>query len=190
MDLKQLIAAPLVATLEADAMTTNRYVDFLKEVAFEADEKGGLGKLRMVSFRYYQNDKGGKMLKMVEIPLISLIPIPLLQIKEAVFDFDIKILDSTTEQTEQEFSFSEDAANQIKNEDKTAIRATLSPQSGKSTETKDNSLTANMKVHITMQHADVPAGLSNLLSLSAHSMSIENSEEEAVEDTGPRPSTA
>lgn len=183
MDLKQLISAPLIATLEADAMTTQRYVDFLKEVAFEADENGGLGKLRTFTFQYNQNDKNGKMPKKVEIPVISLIPIPLLQIKEATFDFDIKILDSITEHSEQEFSF--DSENEKQEEGKMAMRASLAPQQGKSSDTKENSLTANMKVQVVMQQADMPAGLANLLSLSAHNMSVEDAE--VLPDDNPRP---
>jgi hypothetical protein len=179
MDLKQLIAAPLVATLEADAMTTQGYVNFLKEVAFEPGEKGGLGKLRTFTFQYNQNDKNGRTLKKVEIPVISLIPIPLLQIKEATFHFDIKILDSVTEHSEQEFSFSRE--NETQEESKTAFRAALAPQQGKSSGTKDNSLTANMKIQVVMQQADMPAGLANLLSLSAHNMSVEDVKELPVE---------
>lgn len=180
-----MIAAPLVATLEADAMTTTRYVDFLREVAFEDDGKGGLGKLRTLSFQYYQNDKGAKTLKSVQIPVISLIPIPLLQIKEATFDFDIKILDSVTESKEEEFSFEDHGDSGSSEEDKTSIRAALAPRSGKSSETKDSSLSANMKINVVMHQADMPAGLANLLSLSAHSMSVEDSENEPADD--PRP---
>lgn len=185
MDLKQLIAAPLIATLEADAMTTARYVDFLREVAFEADDKGGLGKLRTFTFQYHQNDKDGRTLKSVQIPVISLIPIPLLQIKEATFDFDIKILDSITETREEEFSF-EGNESQDTDDDKTSIRAALAPQSGKSSETKDSSLSANMKINVVMHQADMPGGLANLLSLSAHNMSIEDADAEVIDD--PRPS--
>lgn len=188
MDMKQLIAAPLIATLEADAMTTQSYINFLRTVAFEQDENGGLGKLRTFAFQYHQSESGGKTLKSVEIPVISLIPIPLLQIKEAMFDFDVKILDSVTEQSEQEFSFDGDSS---RTEDaKTAMRATLAPQSGKSSNTKDSSLTANMKVHVVMHQADMPAGLANLLSLSAHSVSVENAEETPDVSPTPRPATS
>jgi hypothetical protein len=177
MELKDLIAAPLLATLEADAMTTAGYVKFLKEVAFEAGDKGSLGKLRTFMFQYEQTEKGNKVLKSVQIPVISLIPIPLLQIREATFDFDIKILDSVTERNEQDFSFENENAPQENSDGKTSIRAALSPQPGKSTESKDSSLTANMKVKVIMQQADMPAGLANLLSLSAHNMSIEDAGE-------------
>ena len=188
MDLKQLIASPLIATLEADALTTATYVNFLKEVAFEADDIGGLGKLRTFTFQYEQNDTQGKMLKAVQIPVISLIPIPLLQIKEATFDFDIKILDTVTESSEEQFSFEDKNETPDKEGRKTAIRAALAAQSGKSTESKDNSLSANMKVQVIMHQADMPAGLANLLSLSANNISIEDAEAEEVEtNEGPRP---
>jgi hypothetical protein len=186
MNLKQLIATPMIATLEADAMTTQRYVDFLREIAFEGDGDGGLGRLRTFTFRYYQNDSQGRTLKSVEIPVISLIPVPLLQIKEATFDFDIKILDSVTEESEQEFSFEDGQTPSVEEESKTTIRAALAPQSGKSAETRDSSLAANMKVKIIMQQADLPAGLANLLSLSAHSVSVENAE--TGDETGLHPS--
>jgi len=181
MDLRQLIATPLIATLEADAMTTQGYVNFLKEVAFEPDEKEGLGKLRTFTFQYEQNDKNGRTLKKVKIPVISLIPIPLLQIKEATFDFDIKILDSVTEYSEQDFSFGKE--NDRQTEEKTAIRAALAPQQGKSSDTKDSSLAANMKIQVVMHQADMPAGLANLLSLSAHNMSVEDTEDINDENT-------
>jgi hypothetical protein len=186
MDLKQLIASPLIATLEADAMTTAGYVNFLKEVAFEADNKGGLGKLRTFTFQYYQNDNNGKTLKVVQIPVISLIPIPLLQIKEATFDFDVKILDTVTESDEERFSFEDKNETPENKGSKTAIRAALAAQSGKSTESGDNSLSANMKVKVIMQQADIPAGLANLLSMSASNVSIEDAEEVETAE-GPRP---
>jgi hypothetical protein len=185
MDLKQLIATPMIATLEADAMTTQSYVGFLRNIAFEGDGEGGLGKLRTFTFQYYQNDSQGKTLKSVEIPVISLIPVPLLQIKEATFDFDIKILDSITEESEQEFSFEDGNAPSGDEENKTTIRAALAPHSGKSAESHDGSLAANMKVKIIMQQADMPAGLANLLSMSAHNVSVENAETE--DGTGPHP---
>lgn len=176
MDLKELIAMPLIATLEADAMTTASYVRFLKEIAFEAGDKGGLGNLRTFTFQYYQNDSRGSVLKTVRIPVISLVPIPLLQIREAVFDFDIKILDTVTEHVEQEFSFEGKNEKPQNDGGSSFVRAVLASQTGKADETKADSLSANMKVRVVMQQADMPAGLANLLSLSANNLSIEDVE--------------
>jgi hypothetical protein len=142
--------------------------------------------LRTFTFQYVQSDSKGKALKTVGIPVVSLIPIPLLQIKEAVFDFDIKILDSVTESSEEEFSFENHGGSQTDptsgNGGKTSIRAALAPQTGKSKESSDQSLSANMKVRVVMQHADMPAGLANLLSLSAGNVTVEDAEAEDVTD--------
>jgi hypothetical protein len=188
MTLHQLISAPLVATLEADTMTTRSYIDFLREVAFEPDtdkEKSGLGKLRTFTFQFMQADVKGKTLKSVQIPVISLIPIPLLQIKEAVFDFDIKILDAVSETKEEKYSF-EHQNEPEQQTDRISMRAALAPQTGSNKNQKDSSLSANMKVKVVMQQADMPSGLANLLSLSANNMLIEDSGKK-TEHEQPRP---
>lgn len=180
MALHQLISAPLVATLEADAMTTHSYIDFLREIAFDGDtgsDKSGLGKLRTFTFQYTQSEGGKRILKSVQIPVISLIPIPLLQIKEAVFDFEIKILDAISEVKEDSYSFDAQPTDDSEN-NSVSMRAALAPQSGSSKNQKDHSQTANMKVKVVMHQADMPSGLANLLSLSANNMTVENADDD------------
>lgn len=175
MALSQLISAPLIATLEADAMTTRSYINFLREIAFETDGNGGsLGKLRTFTFRYTQTERGTRVVKSVEIPVISLIPIPLLQIKEATFDFELKILDSMRQVSEESYSFENDQKTDDDDNMPLLMRAALAPQSGNSKNERDHSQSANMKVHVVMQQADMPSGLANLLSLSANNMTIED----------------
>lgn len=177
MALRQLIAAPLVATIEADTMTTRSYIDFLREVAFDGqttDGKPALGRLRTFTFQYTQSQAGQRVEKSVEIPVVSLIPIPLLQIKEAVFDFEIKVLDSTREVKEENYSFDPQPDAQEPTDDRVSMRASLAPQSGNSKNEKDHSQTANMKVRVVMHQADMPSGLSNLLTLSANNMTVES----------------
>lgn len=181
MALRQLISAPLVATLEADAMTTRSYIDFLREVAFDGDTvdgKEGLGKLRTFTFQYMQSECGRRTLKSVQIPVISLIPIPLLQIKEAVFDFEIKILDAVSEVREDSYSFDGQSIDEDTDDSPVSMRASLAPQSGSSKNQKDHSQTANMKIKVVMHQADMPSGLANLLSLSANNMTVESAENE------------
>ena len=47
MELQQLIAGPLIATIEADALSAQQYLDYLMRIAFESyDPKTGkTGKL-------------------------------------------------------------------------------------------------------------------------------------------------
>lgn len=181
MALRQLISAPLIATLEADAMTTRSYIDFLRDVAFDGETvngKEGLGKLRTFAFQYTQSEGGRLISKSVNIPVISLVPIPLLQIKEAVFDFEIKILDAQSEVRKDSYSFEGEFVDENTGDKPVSMRASLAPQSGSSKNQKDHSRTANMKVKVVMQQADMPAGLANLLTLSANNMTIESTENE------------
>lgn len=61
MDLQQLIAAPLLATVDADSMAARRYLDYLCSVAFESYDRrtGRTGPLRMLRFSYMSRDASG-----------------------------------------------------------------------------------------------------------------------------------
>ena len=93
MELQQLIAGPLVSTIEADALSSRRYYDMLQLIAFEDANEGDttVKRLRMLKFSYLETNVSGSRTKVVCIPLVTLLPLPLLQIQEADFDFDINI---------------------------------------------------------------------------------------------------
>lgn len=105
MELKQLIAGPLVATIEADALSSQKYLDYLMQVTFESynPATGETGKIRTLNFGYTENVNGTEVKRTVSIPLITLVPLPLLHIEEADFDFDIKIVDCITEKYDAAF---------------------------------------------------------------------------------------
>jgi len=109
MELQQLIAGPLIATIEADSLSSQRYLDYLMKIAFESYDPatGKTGKLRMLTFSYKSRDINGERMQSVHIPVVTMVPLPLLQVQEADFDFDIKILDALSESTEEHFSLEE-----------------------------------------------------------------------------------
>lgn len=170
MELKQLIAGPLVATIEADALSSQKYLDYLMQVTFESynPATGETGKIRTLTFSYTENDNGTEVKRTVSIPLITLVPLPLLHIEEADFDFDIKIVDCITEKYDSKFGQDESASGS----EGFRMRASLAPQSGSRSQSGElqQSISANMKVKVKMRTADMPAGLSNLLHLSANNL--------------------
>lgn len=181
MELQQLIAGPLIATIEADALSAQQYLDYLMRIAFESyDPKTGkTGKLRTLTFSFTEQDVNGSQKKSVSIPLLTLVPLPLLQVQEADFDFDIKILDALSENVEENFSVEQGTA--VRENQGTGgfkMRASLAPQqsSGKRSGELQQSLSANMKVKVKMRQADMPAGLSNLLHLTANNLQIEDTD--------------
>lgn len=179
MELKDLIAGPLLATIDADSMSSQRYLDYLFKIAFESYDpvSGKVGALRMLTFSYQSRDLTGPRMQSVSIPLLTLVPLPLLQVQEADFDFDIQVLDASSKQQQSSFSFekghSVDNADNESSKD-TRLRVALAASSGghgNKSENRQSSLSANMKVHVKMRQADMPGGLSTLLSKAVNNMS-------------------
>lgn len=169
MSLQQLISAPLVATIDADAMSTERYMKHFMSLAFESynPADGSTGALRLISFNFTDSDASGGVEKKVSVPLISLVTLPLLQIKQADFDFDINIIDAIASAPNEHFSLNRGEVESPGGKEKHEglnFRASLAPQSGRGA---SSSLQANMKIHVSMQQADMPSGLSQFLQLAS-----------------------
>ena len=175
MELQQLIAGPLVSTIEADALSSRRYYDMLQLIAFEDANEGDatVKRLRMLKFSYLETNAGGNRSKVVSIPLVTLLPLPLLQIQEADF------LDAVSSSSDDSFDYGKGridkgspAASPFR------LRASLASKGGTGSysEKSEQQLSANMKVHVKMRQADVPAGLSNMLRLTASNLQVEDAE--------------
>lgn len=188
MELQQLIAGPLVSTIEADTLSSRRYLEMLQLIAFEDVTEGdrNIRRLRTLKFAYQETNVNGYRNKVVSIPLVTLLPLPILQIKEADFDFDINILDAVSSGTVESFDYGEGKIEQ-NNENRRPfrLRASLAPKSGSGSysDKSEQQLSANMKVHVKMRQADMPAGLSNLLRLTAGNLQVEDAE--APDETEP-----
>jgi hypothetical protein len=139
----------------------------------------------MLTFGYNEQDVNGPRRKTVSIPLLTLVPLPLLHVEEADFDFDIKILDAISDRVDETFSIED--GKSVTNKPEVSgfkMRASLAPRQGEAKHSGElqQSLSANMKVRVKMRPADMPAGLSNLLHLTANNVQIEDAEnEEATE---------
>ena len=184
MELQQLIAGPLIATIEADSLSSQKYLDYLMRIAFESYDPitGKTGKIRMLTFNYRNQDANGTREQSVSIPVLTLVPLPLLQVQEADFDFDIKILDALSQTAEEKFSLEDGKSVEGQPSGGFKLRASLAPKQGEGSSTSNvqQSLSANMKVKVKMRQADMPAGLSNLLHLTASNMQVEDVEAEEI----------
>ena len=110
-------------------------------------------------------------------------PLPLLQVKEADFDFDIQIIDAVSADRNATFSLKnpeKNASSQKDSSEGIKLRVSMAASTIEgSTEVKQRQgLSANMKVKVKMQQADMPGGLSNLLSLTTNNLQIEETEEQ------------
>ena len=153
MELKDLISGPLVATIDADSMSTRRYLSYLYELAFDSynPETGEVGNLRMLEFTYNVQDNGTQRQQRVSIPLMTLVPLPLLQVKEADFDFDIQIIDAISADKHSTFSLKgkNDGEDPIPEGVKLRVSMAASNIEGNMEKKVRQGLAANMKVKVT-----------------------------------------
>lgn len=194
-----LFGAPLVATVEADVMAAVKFVEFIKKYGFENDGNGNgdpdveFGQLRMITFTYDREEVVNGEVKTVTvtvtIPLISLFPLPLLQVKDAAFKFDIQIVSLSGEISKQPNLLGGGAkrkkakgpGNGLLPVQDFNVLATLSPLTSETGEAKvASNLYANMKVEINMRQADIPSGIATLINVISDSNY--SREEKAKED--------
>ncbi len=181
MELKDLISGPLVATIDADTISSRRYLQYLFDLAFESYDAatGKAGAMRCLTFEYTSSDVNGKRKQSISIPILTLVPLPLLQIQEANFDFDINVIDAVTQDASSTFSLKEGIEQQRGDGEGSNLRVALAATSGESSSSSSlkHGLSANMKVSVKMRQADMPGGVSNLLHLTTNNMIIEDIED-------------
>lgn len=177
--LYDIISAPLVATIDADFIAAERFVQFIRKYGFEEllpgekkeyetdGENNYFGKLKFVEFSY-TDDRGE--IKVYKIPTLSLIPLPDLIITDASFQFDIRIIGG--EVPKQAPSLVNDEPEP---EPEQKVMATLTPLSS---EEQANplapSMMANVRAKINVRQADIPAGILALLNIMGDSVQQEN----------------
>jgi len=103
LPLFQIMGAPILALVQAEAQAAQATAEFIERVGFISSEDDPpenardvdhIGQLRMFTFHYQKpGASGGMETFQVQIPLLSLVPIPSVQVKEAEFEFDVHIHD-------------------------------------------------------------------------------------------------
>ena len=92
--LYQVIGAPLLALVQAEAQSAQATARYIQEIGFENSTENPLefGNLKSITFKYNKVSAGGKLTTLeVQIPVLSIVPIPAIQIKEAEIDFAVEI---------------------------------------------------------------------------------------------------
>lgn len=180
----QLIGAPLTALVQAEAQASQVTAEFIDRIGFEphpppaADPPTegpppkGPRRLRMLSFAYDKLDKSGRRRTyQIQIPLLSLIPIPAIQIKTAEINLTAHIRGVMRERTS---TLVGDTGDDFLSKDRLALM--MGMRGGK------NTSALQVRVKMKVEQADIPSGLSRLL----HTLDEGSLNEPA--DTPPAPS--
>ena len=174
LSLAQLIGAPIHALVDAEAQSAMATARFVRSVGFtgprdgEEGDAGSLGELQMARFkRRRRNADGTEDDVEVQIPLLSMLPIPALQIKDAELDYTVKIIQSEALPRHQaevnQLVTPQDESGPLR-EPPATLRASFArdPRPG-----DRRSVDMLVKMKLRIEQADMPGGLAQLLALAA-----------------------
>ena len=173
LSLSQLIGAPIRALVEAEAQSAAATAHFIRNVGFKPPDDAGLeefGELQMARFKTVRrNTDGAEEEVEVQIPLLTLLPIPALQIRDATLDYVVKVVQTEAlPPKRQPKTQSPGTGTPLSDEVPATLRATFArePRPG---DRRSMDMLVKMKVRI--EQADMPAGLSRLINLAGESTS-------------------
>ena len=159
--LYQILGAPLLAIVQAEIQAAQTTTQFIEQVGFYTEEEAEAlgdghhyGDLRTVTFSYTKTGVGGQETTFkVSVPIISIVPIPAIQVKEATVDFAVEINDAVELESNTQLSVSP-ASNQ---DDSIESRLVMFKAGLASSDSK-----TAMKVSMTIEQADTAVGMQAL----------------------------
>ncbi|MTI32113.1 DUF2589 domain-containing protein, partial [Xanthovirga aplysinae] len=166
LSLYQLIGAPLHALVEAEVQAVQSSLQYILTHGFEQNgEEEGYGKLKMLTFTHKgTNSNGQEVIKETSIPLLTLLPIPLLSIKNAELEFNLKVTDFKRESLSplnKTYGKKDLEQDRALSPDRIGFSATMGVNSRENTSSTDYQIRVKMNV----EQSDMPSGLSKLLGL-------------------------
>ncbi|MFH8533264.1 DUF2589 domain-containing protein [Streptomyces tendae] len=161
---EQIIGGPLQGVIRSSAMAANETAAFIKSVGFDKN-----GHANTVAFTYTTteptdtNDTTGKkqVVKKVEVPLLTVVPVPYLQLSKVTLDFNVKI-DSVSTRKQEQKTGGEASVSAGFWGVKTSLKASYDSSSS-SSDTVSRS--AAMSVRVEAEQGPMPGGMEKILSM-------------------------
>jgi hypothetical protein len=176
-----IIGGPLTACVEAQAMAAETTWEFIQKVGLQTDDKGNK-KAVNVQFEYVQ---GGRRM-MLNIPLLTIVPIPYIAINEIDIAFKASISASSSSVNQVSKSTSVDAGVSASAHMGFGFyRASVnmhanfsSKKDSKATQESKYSVEYTMDVHVHAGQDSMPAGMARILELLNNTVETVNSKGE------------
>ena len=143
--LSNILAAPVLAAIDADAQASQRFLDFIESVGFTRPNGKGERELTYFSFTFSYLSNGKQTPLIVSLPVLSLIPLPLLSMAKVTFNYALQIVDLRVDS---------DSGRPI-------VRAMYADQASGLVPP------GTMSVAVSVETSDIPAGIARLLNLSS-----------------------
>ena len=160
-----LIGGPLDAAIEAQGRAAMSSVGFIRSVGFDAD-----GKVQNIKFKVTKGGEAGEAAETeIEVPLLTIVPIPFIRIDEMTIDFKANI--SSCNEAEDKSSSSVEKSASLEASArylffKAKIDASVSSKKdSESTKKSKYSVETTIDVHVHAVQDELPAGLSKMLDI-------------------------
>lgn len=167
VSLNDLLASTAIATVQAGATASREFYDNLCNIGFEKydPQTNTVSGMRTLTFEYPYR---GKM-EQVSVPILSLVPLTMLQVEDADFTFDVQIADmdsqDSVEASVEVVDASAGTMDVLRSSRIPNLRVTLlPPKKGAQQEGSASSTSgAGLSIHITFKQSDVPGGMARFL---------------------------
>jgi Protein of unknown function (DUF2589) len=174
IDFGEMIGAPLHAIIQGETIAAQASADFIQTVGFVSDGvSDSFGALRMISFQFERRseaEQGKVETATMRVPLLSLIPIPLLQVKNATIEFGLNITSFESGKTATATGGAAlrtaggTSGNSFVGIAKPSVKVLPQPIPTKSTTTQDTTTKVDLQMKLNIVQADIPSGLAKLFS--------------------------
>ena len=179
LPLYEIIGGPLLAIIQAEAKAAQTTLEYIESVGFTDVKKGNaqkaatdIGNLRMASFNYRKLDENGELAEFeVSVPVLSLVPIPAVQVRDAKIEFSVKINDvkievaDTSMNPQKKKITAKSYAGWLKPK-RTELRGALANRARKDDDDKSKiEGTYQLDIAVNIEKADFPVGLTKIFDI-------------------------
>lgn len=170
LPLEYMISAPMNGAIKAQALAAKTTADFIQNIGFQKDSGGKLT-ATSVDFSYKSPPpitvgQTTPYEKKLSVPLLSILPIPYLRIKDMTIDFDFKINTTATESAESTTSTNVNASAKWWFVD-VSVNGTYTTKNDSSSSV---TRTAEMRVVVNAAQDEMPGGLRTVLNILQQSI--------------------
>ncbi|WP_245671588.1 DUF2589 domain-containing protein [Nocardia amamiensis] len=104
LKLGDLLGSLMGAVVDAQAQAARASIEFVRDVGLISEQPSGTERLRTVSLRYRKRDENGALADFeVEVPLLAMVNVPSLAVKEASFSmaYDVVTVKAASDTTKR-----------------------------------------------------------------------------------------
>ncbi len=172
LPLFEIIGAPLIALVQAQTQAARATVEFIEKVGFdrkdsqEGSSELNVGTLRMAEFRYTKMDENREPAEFVaRVPVLSLVPIPGIQMKNAKISFTAKITDVYEEEAKTTQSTQVVKKPTWLKEALTQFRGSLAPEAKTTKENLAVRGNYELNIEVELEQLPIAAGIEKILNM-------------------------